>query len=133
MLDDARRRAIVDVCAAHLWTPPGLRSLGTDEPHYAGSYGGDQLRRDGAYHQGTVWTWLTGPFALALLRTGSPSAAAAVLAAAADGLDALALGTLAEIADGDAPFAARGAVAQAWSVAAVLDAWTQTAAATERA
>lgn len=127
VLDAARRRAIVNVCATRLWTPAGLRSLDAADPRYRGQYGGDQRSRDGAYHQGTVWTWLAGPFALALRRTGSPAAAATVLAAAAGGLDALALGTLAEIAEGDAPFAARGAVAQAWSVATVLDAWTQSA------
>ena len=131
VLDDARRRAIVDVCASRLWTPAGLRSLDPGDPRYAGRYGGDQRARDGAYHQGTVWTWLAGPFALAHLRVyGDPAASAALLDASASGLNADAVGTLAEIADGDPPFAARGAFAQAWSVATVLDAWTQLADAT---
>jgi predicted glycogen debranching enzyme len=125
VLDASRRRAIVDACASHLWTPAGLRSLAPGDPRYAGRYGGDQHARDGAYHQGTVWTWLAGPFALAHARVhDDPAAAAAILEATAGGLTADAFGTLAEIADGDPPFAARGAYAQAWSVATVLDAWT---------
>lgn len=133
VLDARRRRAIVDACAAHLWTPEGLRSLDPRDPAYQGRYGGDQRARDGAYHQGTVWRWLAGPFAIAHLRAyGDPAAAEALLAIAAEGLTAGAIGTLGEIADGDPPFAARGAIAQAWSVAALLDAW-QTIAETRRA
>jgi predicted glycogen debranching enzyme len=124
VLDAARRRAIVDICASRLWTPAGLRSLDPEDPKYVGSYGGDQASRDGAYHQGTAWTWLAGPFALAHHRVhGDASASLALLAATVEGLSADAIGTLAEIADGDAPFAARGAFAQAWSVATLLDAW----------
>jgi predicted glycogen debranching enzyme len=125
VLDERRRRAIVDACAARLWTPAGLRSLDPHDPRYAGRYGGDQRARDAAYHQGTVWTWLAGPFAVAHRRVyGDAAATDALLADCASGLSADALGTLAEIADGDAPFAARGAFAQAWSVAALLDAWS---------
>ena len=124
VLDATRRRAIVDVCASRLWTPAGLRSLAPGDPHYVGQYGGDQRARDGAYHQGTVWTWLAGPFALAHYRVYNDAAAsAALLSECASGLTADAFGTLAEIADGDPPFAARGAFAQAWSVATVIDAW----------
>ncbi len=125
VLDPPRRRAIVDVCASRLWTPAGLRTLAPGDPRYCGRYGGDRRARDGAYHNGTVWTWLAGPFALAHARVyGDREGARDLLAACADGLAAGALGMLAEIADGDAPFAARGAFAQAWSVATVLDAWT---------
>ena len=130
VLDAPRCRAIVDVCASRLWTPAGVRSLDPHDPRYVGHYGGDQRARDGAYHQGTVWTWLAGPLALAHYRVyGDRSASVAMLGAVADGLDADAIGTLAEIADGDPPFVARGAFAQAWSVATVLDAWTALAAA----
>ena len=128
VLDAPRRRAVLEVCASRLWTPAGLRSLAAGEPAYVGHYGGDRRARDAAYHQGTVWTWLAGPFALAhQLVYGDAAAALEVLAANADGLSALAMGSLAEIADGDAPFAARGAFAQAWSVATVLDAWSELA------
>ncbi|HEX3466474.1 MAG TPA: amylo-alpha-1,6-glucosidase [Candidatus Elarobacter sp.] len=124
VLDAARRRAIVDLCAARLWTPAGLRSLDPRDPRYTGHYGGDQAARDAAYHQGTVWMWLAGPFVRAHRRVyGDAAASAALLDACATGLSADALGTLPEIADGDAPFAARGTFAQAWSVAALLDAW----------
>ncbi|HEV3088049.1 MAG TPA: amylo-alpha-1,6-glucosidase [Candidatus Elarobacter sp.] len=125
VLDEARRRAIVDVCSARLWTPAGLRSLPPGEPGYAGRYEGDEHARDAAYHQGTVWTWLAGPFALAHARVyGNRAASTAILAECASGLTADAFGTLGEIADGDPPFTARGAFAQAWSVATVLDAWS---------
>lgn len=130
VLDAARRRTIVELCAARLWTPAGLRSLDPRDPRYTGHYGGDQTARDAAYHQGTVWTWLAGPFVQAHRRVyGDGAASAALLDACATGLSADALGTLGEIADGDAPFAARGAFAQAWSVAALLDAWLQGATA----
>jgi predicted glycogen debranching enzyme len=128
VLDPPRRRAVVDACASKLWTPAGLRTLAPDDPRYVGRYAGDRRARDGAYHQGTAWAWLAGPFALAHARAyGDRARARALLEACADGLTADALGTLGEIADGDAPFAARGAFAQAWSVACVLDAWTQLA------
>ncbi|HZX68224.1 MAG TPA: amylo-alpha-1,6-glucosidase, partial [Candidatus Elarobacter sp.] len=128
VLDEARRRAIVDVCASRLWTPAGLRSLDPRDPRYAGHYGGDQAARDAAYHQGTVWTWLAGPFALAHRRvSGDAATSLAMLDTIASGLTADAYGTLGEIADGDAPFTARGAFAQAWSVATMLDAWSQLA------
>ena len=125
VLDQPRRRAIVDVCAAKLWTPAGLRTLAADDPRYYGEYAGDVRARDGAYHQGTVWTWLAGPFAVAYARAhGDRDGALQLLEPCIDGLTADAIGTLGEIADGDPPFAARGAFAQAWSVGAVLDAWT---------
>ncbi len=123
VLDAARRRAIVDTCASRLWTPAGLRSLDPRDAQYHGRYAGNTLDRDAAYHQGTVWTWLAGPFAQAHLRVyGDPDAAEMVLAVTGS-RSGPALGTLPEIADGDAPFEPRGAVAQAWSVAVVLDAW----------
>jgi glycogen debranching enzyme len=123
VLDRDRRRAIVDACAKQLLTPAGLRSLAPTDPRYAGTYGGDPSSRDGAYHQGTVWTWLAGPFVAAQRRVYPERDADALLAEAAAGMRADAIGTLAEIADGDPPFAVRGAFAQAWSVAALLDAW----------
>jgi hypothetical protein len=68
-LSATRQRAIVDICARHLLTSHGLRSLAPDHPDYRGRYGGDQKERDGAYHQGTVWSWLIGPFVSAHLRS----------------------------------------------------------------
>jgi predicted glycogen debranching enzyme len=134
VLDEARRRAIVEACASRLWTPAGLRSLAPGEPGYVGRYEGDQRARDGAYHQGSVWTWLAGPFALAHARVYGDAAASVELLAecARGGLTAGAFGTLGEIADGDPPFTRRGAFAQAWSVATILDAWFLSARGNQR-
>ena len=117
----------MDVCAQHLLTPHGLRSLGPDEPGYVGRYGGDQRQRDGAYHQGTVWGWLIGPFVAAHLRVyGDESQACSYLRPLVRHLGDHGLGSVSEIFDGDAPFLPRGCPAQAWSVAEVLRMGTRT-------
>ena len=67
-LENSRQRAVVDACARSLLTAHGLRSLAPEDPAYCGTYGGDQVKRDGAYHQGTVWGWLIGPFVAAHLK-----------------------------------------------------------------
>lgn len=116
-----RQRAVVDACARTLLTSHGLRSLAPGEAAYVGSYGGDQVHRDGAYHQGTVWAWLIGPFVDAHLRVyDDPVAARRLLDPFGDHLRAAGMGTISEIFDGDEPFAPRGCIAQAWSVAEVL-------------
>ena len=123
-----RRRAIVDACGARLVTSYGVRSLDRADPQYRGRYGGDVVARDGAYHQGTVWGWLVGPWVFALLRCGvSREIARSYLEPYRHAMQCYGLGTLAEIADGDAPFAPNGAIAQAWTVSSVLDAWRATA------
>ncbi|MEK7385965.1 MAG: amylo-alpha-1,6-glucosidase, partial [candidate division NC10 bacterium] len=102
----------------------GLRSLAPGHPQYQGRYSGDQWRRDGAYHQGTVWAWLLGPFALAHFKVyGDAAAARSFLEPLAQHLRDYGVGSIAEIFDGDAPFAPRGCIAQAWSVAETLRAW----------
>ncbi len=122
--DADRRRAIVEACSRALLTPAGLRSLSPDDPSYRPHYGGDQTSRDSAYHQGTVWAWLIGPFVEAHLDAhGDPDAAAAVLAPLADQLGIEAVGTVGEIFEAEPPHAPRGCVAQAWSVAEILRAW----------
>lgn len=124
-LDPARQRAVVDACERALLTSHGLRSLSPDHPDYRPHYGGDPLARDGAYHQGTVWAWLLGPFALAYHRVhGDAAAARALLEPLVDHLAAHGVGTIAEIFDGAPPHLPRGCPAQAWSVAEVLRAWT---------
>jgi predicted glycogen debranching enzyme len=123
-LDEARRKGIVDVCARALLTPSGLRSLAEGEPGFARAYAGSPFERDGAYHQGTVWCWLIGPWVSAHLRVyGEPAVALTYLTALAEQLDLPGVGTLPEIADATAPFRPNGAIAQAWSVAEVLRAW----------
>jgi glycogen debranching enzyme len=123
-LRDEQRKQVVHSCALHLLTPHGLRSLDPADPAYLGHYEGSQAQRDSAYHQGTVWGWLLGPFVQAHLRTyGNPQQAFAFLEPIAHHLSAAALGTISEIFDGEAPFIPRGAFAQAWSVAEILRAW----------
>ncbi len=133
-LTPERQRQVVDACARHLLTSFGLRSLAPTEAAYCGRYTGGRRERDGAYHQGTVWGWLLGPFALAHARVhGDPAAARAFLEPMAHHLDDYGVGSLAEVFDGDAPFAPRACIAQAWSVAETLRAWqTLTAAADSR-
>jgi predicted glycogen debranching enzyme len=119
-----RQRGVVNAVASRLLTSHGLRSLAPDHPDYRGRYGGDQGSRDGAYHQGTVWAWLLGPFALAHHRVyRDAEAARSFLLPLADHLGAHGVGSIAEIFDGDAPFRPDGCIAQAWSVAETLRAW----------
>ncbi|MBN1179293.1 MAG: amylo-alpha-1,6-glucosidase [Anaerolineae bacterium] len=116
-----RQRAVVDACARHLLTPHGLRSLTPHDPAYVGQYGGDRRQRDAAYHQGTVWGWLIGPFVTAHLRVyDDREQARAFLLPLLDQLSDHGVGTISEIFDGDPPFTPRGCIAQAWSVAEML-------------
>jgi predicted glycogen debranching enzyme len=119
-----QQKSVVDICAERLLTSHGLRSLAPGEPDYQGHYGGDQRSRDAAYHQGTVWGWLLGPFALGHLRVyNDPPAALRYLEPLGSHICALGLGTLAEIFDGDPPHNPRGCIAQAWTVGEILRAW----------
>jgi predicted glycogen debranching enzyme len=117
-------RAIVDCCARELLTSYGLRSLSPKDPAYVGHYAGGPEQRDAAYHQGTAWSWLLGPFALAHYRVhGDARLAQGFLAPMAQHLNCACIGSISEIFDGDAPLTPRGCFAQAWSVAEVLRAW----------
>jgi predicted glycogen debranching enzyme len=123
----AQQRAVVDACARRLLSSHGLRSLTSDHPDYTGHYGGDRRTRDAAYHQGTVWAWLIGPFVSAHLRVyHDPAMARSFLQPLLQHLAGGCMGTLSEVFDGDPPFAPRGCFAQAWSVAEVLRAWQAT-------
>jgi predicted glycogen debranching enzyme len=125
-LKPEQQEAVVDVCARHLLTSHGLRSLAPGEHGYSGHYGGSPRDRDAAYHQGTVWGWLLGPFALAHYHVyDDREAALHFLEPLGRQIYASGLGTLSEIFDGDAPFTPRGCIAQAWTVAEVLRAWTE--------
>uniref|UniRef100_A0A832MNE6 Glycogen debranching protein n=1 Tax=Eiseniibacteriota bacterium TaxID=2212470 RepID=A0A832MNE6_UNCEI len=137
-LPPERQRAVVDVVGRLLVTPHGLRSLAPGEPGYRGVFAGDRRARDGAYHQGTVWTWLLPHYALAHARVHHDRAAAlALLEPLGDLAWSMGVGTLPEVADGDPPHTPRGCFAQAWSVAETLRAWhalsgTRAPAATKR-
>jgi predicted glycogen debranching enzyme len=122
-----QQRSALDACARHLLTAHGLRSLSPDDKAFVGQYAGDQRKRDAAYHQGTVWSWLIGPFVSAHLRVyGDMTQARTYLAPLLQQLGDHGLGTIGEIFDGDAPFDPRGCIAQAWGVAEVLRAWQMT-------
>ncbi len=125
MLSRDQAKSVVAVVEEQLLTPYGLRTLAPDDPQYRGRYEGDALSRDGAYHQGTVWPWLMGPFLSAYLKVNEGSAAAAEQASrwlaelrryiAEEGV-----GQIPEVFDGDAPHRGGGCMAQAWSVAEIL-------------
>jgi predicted glycogen debranching enzyme len=126
-LSPDQQKNVVDVCARRLLTSHGLRSLSQGDPGYQGRYAGGPRERDGAYHQGTVWGWLLGPFVIAYLRVyGDRKAAQSFLEPLGTQIASHGLGTLGEIFDGDPPFVPRGCIAQAWTVAEVLRAWRAT-------
>lgn len=123
-LTNEQQKSIVDVCARKLLTPHGLRSLTPDHPDYAPVYGGDAVKRDSTYHQGTVWGWLIGAFVEAHYKVyQNAEVARSFLAPFEHHLRQNCVGSIAEIFDAEPPFYPRGAVAQAWSVAEVLRAW----------
>jgi len=125
-LNKDQQKSVVDICAQRLVTCYGLRSLAMGEPGYQGHYGGDQRARDAAYHQGTVWGWLLGPYALAHFRVYADRAAAVrYLETLGSNIGAYGLGTLAEIFEGDPPHAPRGCIAQAWTVGEILRSWSE--------
>ncbi|MFO1420347.1 MAG: amylo-alpha-1,6-glucosidase [Candidatus Competibacteraceae bacterium] len=112
------------VCGRELLTSYGLRSLAPRHAEFRPYYVGDVRERDGGYHQGPVWAWLLGHYALADYRVhGRAEAAQAWLEPIRDHLADAGLGTVSEIFDGAPPHDPRGAPAQAWSVACVLEAW----------
>jgi len=125
VLDESRWRAVVCVCEQELRTPMGLRTLSPDDPNYQGRYAGDTVARDGAYHQGTVWPWLLGPFVTAYVRAfGASPETKRKARAFLDGLSAhpgtAGLCGISEVADGDEPHTPGGCPWQAWSVAEPL-------------
>ena len=123
-LDSKAQAEVVAVCRRDLLTPFGLRTLAPSHPDYRGQHLGTVAERDGAYHQGTVWGWLLGHFALAEYRvTGDADLALARLAPMATHLAEAGLGSLGEVFDGDPPHRPRGAPLQAWTVACTLEAW----------
>jgi len=124
MVSKERAMSILRVIERELLTPRGLRTLSPSDPSYIGRYEGRPDRRDGAYHQGTVWPWLMGPYITAYGKTFGRKAgrrfAATWLENFREHLREACLGQVSEIFDGDAPHTPRGCVAQAWSVAELL-------------
>jgi predicted glycogen debranching enzyme len=130
VLDESHWVGVLDTAWRQLVTPVGLRSLAPGHPDYKPHYDGDLRARDAAYHQGTVWGWLAGPFADAWLKVHPRDVAG--VRHLADGLAAHlregGLGTISEIFDAEAPYTPRGCIAQAWSVAEALRILVKTAA-----
>jgi len=129
VLDAERWSLVLDVVEKKLVTPVGLRTLSPDNPDYKPIYSGDLRSRDGAYHQGTVWAWLIGPFIDAWLKVHPHDRAAArkFLEIFPVHLSDDGIGTISEVFDAREPHMAGGCIAQAWSVAEVLRAWSKTA------
>jgi len=130
MLSSEQARSVVHVVEQRLLTPYGLRSLAPGDREYRGRYEGDPYSRDSAYHQGTVWPWLLGPFIRAYLRVNGCTRAARAQAKQWMGelhryLEDEGMGQLPEVFDGDAPHRAGGCLAQAWSVAELLRVWVE--------
>src|SRR6266849_3329859 len=130
MLSPERAMSVVRKVQEHLLTPYGLRSLASTDHQYRGRYTGGPTERDGAYHQGTVWQWLMGPFITAYIKVNGGDDVARRqagdwLAPLKDHLADGGLGHISEIFDGDAPQQPRGCVAQAWSVAEILRAYVE--------
>ena len=124
-VEGERARRVVAAVARDLLTPYGLRTLSPRDARYRGRYEGDQWERDGAYHQGTVWPWLLGPFITAFIRVAEDREAArrearGWVAGFREHLREAGLGQVSEVFDGDPPHRARGCIAQAWSVAEIL-------------
>jgi glycogen debranching enzyme len=132
MLDEAKSSFVVDAIRSKLLCPYGFRTLSPDDPNYAGKYRGDLAQRNKAYHNGSVWPWLLGPFVTAFFKTKPeaerrqftqeflvPFFQKAILDAG--------LGTISEIYDGDSPHLPNGCISQAWSVAETLRAFVEDA------
>ncbi|HJZ61646.1 MAG TPA: amylo-alpha-1,6-glucosidase, partial [Miltoncostaeaceae bacterium] len=126
VLEGERARRVVDAVEARLLTPLGLRSLAPDQPGYAPRYEGGVRERDAAYHQGTVWPWLIGPFVEAWVRVRGGTVAARqearerFLGPLFRHLDEAGLGHVSEIADAEPPHTPRGCPFQAWSLGELL-------------
>jgi predicted glycogen debranching enzyme len=129
VLERSRWASVLDAADRCLVTRTGLRSLAPGEPEYKRRYDGDLRSRDAAYHQGSVWGWLIGPYVDALLKTHPDRAGIGLLNGFVEHLDEACIGSISEIFDADEPHTPRGCIAQAWSVAEVLRCFAKLSAA----
>jgi predicted glycogen debranching enzyme len=128
MLDNAKSEQVVDAVQHELLTPCGLRTLARNDPRYRGVYAGGRWSRDQAYHNGTVWAWLLGPYVTACRKAQSSSnyeLKNRLVSLFTQQITQAGLGTVSEIFDGDSPHTPRGCIAQAWSVAEPLRAYVE--------
>ncbi|HLP16351.1 MAG TPA: amylo-alpha-1,6-glucosidase, partial [Bacteroidota bacterium] len=133
ILDQSRWSAVMSIVEQQLVTPMGLRTLGPMEPEYKSKYFGDIRARDAAYHQGTVWAWLIGPFIDAWLKVNNNNTKEArrFLDGFSNHMNEACIGSVSEIFDAEDPFTPRGCIAQAWSVAELLRAMVKTSSGSE--
>jgi glycogen debranching enzyme len=124
MVSLEQAKLILDKVRVKLYTPKGLRSLSPDDPEYCSYYTGNQYYRDKAYHQGTVWSWLLGPYIDCLIRIEGNIAgkieAKKVIEDFIPHLSEAGIGTVSEIFDAEPPFFPKGCIAQAWGVSEIL-------------
>jgi glycogen debranching enzyme len=122
VLEQEKWRPVLSVVREKLLTPVGLRSLAPGQPDYKPRYFGNLLARDAAYHQGTVWAWLIGPFIDAWLKTypDDRNGTAKLLEGFRNHMGEACVGSISEVFDAEPPYTPRGCIAQAWSVAEVL-------------
>jgi glycogen debranching enzyme len=129
VLQADRWQQVVRTVGERLLTPVGLRSLASGDPDFKSRYYGDLRSRDAAYHQGTVWGWLVGPYVDAYLKVfpEDQDGARRAVEGFVPHLSEACIGSVSEVFDADRPFTARGCIAQAWSVAEVLRVWIKLA------
>ena len=132
LLDNVKNEKVVDAVNRELLTPFGLRTLARTDSRYVGVYAGDRRSRDRAYHNGSVWPWLLGPFTKAFLKAKGYAESRReyalknfLLPLFTEQIFRAGLGTISEIFDGEPPYTPRGCIAQAWSVAEPLRAYTE--------
>src|SRR5262249_24439104 len=125
VLDSSRWATVVETVGERLLTPVGLRTLAPGHADYKSRYYGDLRARDAAYHQGTVWAWLIGPFVNAWLKVHPDRHAECreLLRGFEAHLSEACIGSISEVFDAEPPYSPRGCIAQAWSVAEVLRCW----------
>ncbi len=123
LIEGDKARVVLQQITEHLYTPVGLKTLPKNDSRYIPMYGGDQLHRDAAYHEGTVWSWLLGPYVDAIMKVNGVEGkqqAQAVINNFAYHLNEACIGSVSEIFDAEPPHHPRGCIAQAWGVAEIL-------------
>jgi predicted glycogen debranching enzyme len=129
LLPGIKRKSVIEVVTRELLTPYGLRTLSPRDPRYCGRYEGGPRQRDEAYHQGTVWPWLIGPYIDAFFSVNGHSdnckAKAREILRPLVELNLAGINTIPEIFDGESPHLPGGCISQAWSVAEVMRAWSE--------
>ena len=123
LIEGEQAKSVLQVVREQLYTPAGLKSLSAKDPQYIPVYAGDRYKRDAAYHQGTVWSWLLGPYVDALMKVkgeGGKAEGRQVIENFKYHLNQACIGSVSEIFDAEAPHHPKGCIAQAWGVAEVL-------------